>query len=115
MLPRKHRVGKQYFPQAHHQGRSFFSDLFTLKILPAKDVGAPARFSVVVSAKVAKQAVVRNKIKRRVYGAIRASGGLLQQGTTSIFYIKKGATGASYAQVAGEVARLVSAAQKKPK
>lgn len=112
MLPCKNRVGKQYFPASHQQARSVFSDLFTLKAVPSKDRGSLARFAVVVSVKVAKQAVTRNKLKRRVYVAVRTSGGLMRRGATFIFYAKKGAGNAPYSQVADEVAKLLSIQNK---
>src|SRR3989338_9563174 len=53
----------------HSRGRSFFSPFFIVKFLLRKDEGK--RFTVVVSTKVSKKAVVRNRLKRVVREYIR--------------------------------------------
>jgi ribonuclease P protein component len=69
MLPPLHRLRTTKDVQLAMRGRTFHSPHFIIKFLPAsKRVGADpqlVRLTVVVSTKVAKRAVVRNRIKRR--------------------------------------------------
>lgn len=62
MLPKKHRLSKAAdVKKTTAKGRSFFNPNFVLKSLPGS---TEARATVVVSVKVSKNAVVRNRIKR---------------------------------------------------
>jgi ribonuclease P protein component len=72
MLKKQHRLAKSKDVQITvKKGRSFFNTLFTLKALPTRS--GTVRFTVVVSTKVAKNAVERNRIKRVVREAVRLS------------------------------------------
>jgi len=68
MLSKKHRLAKELDLKATlKRGRSFFNPFFNIKFLP----GPQKRFAVVVSTKVYKQAVKRNRLKRIVREHIR--------------------------------------------
>ena len=70
MFAQKHRLGKTTDVQkVFAQGRAFFNPLFTVKFLTRP--GQASRFTVVVSTKVAKSAVVRNRLKRLTREFIR--------------------------------------------
>jgi ribonuclease P protein component len=61
MFPKKYRLAKaKDVKAAFLQGRTFFSPLLTIKFRKADS----RRFTVVVSTKVSKKAVVRNRLKR---------------------------------------------------
>lgn len=69
MFSKSHRLAKTTdIQKVFAQGRVFFNPLFTIRFL-AKS-GA-ARFTVVVSTKVSKRAVKRNRLKRVVREFIR--------------------------------------------
>ncbi|MDE2312114.1 MAG: ribonuclease P protein component [Patescibacteria group bacterium] len=69
MYPRKYRLGKTVEIQhVTKTGRAFFNPLCALRFLPSQ--GWP-RFAVVVSTKVAKKAVVRNRLKRQAREFLR--------------------------------------------
>ncbi len=69
MLSKTHRLTKNSdIQRAFRTGRSFFNPFFSLKYLKGKP---SSRFTVVVSVKVSKRAVVRNRIKRLVREFIR--------------------------------------------
>ncbi len=53
----------------YRKGRSVRADYFGLRYAPSKR--EDYRLAVVVSKKVSKQAVVRNRIRRRIYEAVR--------------------------------------------
>lgn len=67
MLPRKKRIPRELFRAILKSGRRFDSKFFSLLITPSET----ARVAVSVSKKVSKKTVVRNKIRRRTYAAVR--------------------------------------------
>jgi ribonuclease P protein component len=70
MLPQTHRLAKTKDVQlAFARGRGFFSPFLTVKYLKLAEPNR--RFTVVVSTKVSKKAVVRNRIKRLLREFIR--------------------------------------------
>ncbi|MFH1472852.1 MAG: ribonuclease P protein component [bacterium] len=68
MLPKSKRIPRKLFKQILKNKRHFNSNHFSLVIFPNSST---ARFGVSVAKKVSKKAVTRNKIRRRVYSAIR--------------------------------------------
>lgn len=69
MLSKKHRLGKTSDVQkVFARGRAFFSPLLTIKFLPHP---SGHRFTVVVSTKVSKKAVERNRLKRHLREFVR--------------------------------------------
>lgn len=69
MLKKSHRLAKTtHVKTVFAKGRGFFNGLFTIKFLKRGEV---SRFTVVVSTKVSKNAVVRNRIKRVLREYIR--------------------------------------------
>lgn len=72
MLKKQNRLAKTKDIQLTvKRGRSFFNPLFTLKILHS--VTGVKRFTVVISTKVSKKAVERNRIKRIIREVVRLS------------------------------------------
>jgi ribonuclease P protein component len=62
MLSQKHRLSKSAeVKKTTAKGRSFFNPNFVIKFIPGEQL---ARITVVVSTKVSKKAVDRNRIKR---------------------------------------------------
>lgn len=69
MLSQKHRLSKSAdVKKTTARGRSFFNPYFVLKHSPTTE---PARVTVVVSVKVSKRAVDRNRIKRVIRETLR--------------------------------------------
>lgn len=63
MFSKKHRLAKSSdIQRVFAQGRSFYNPFFTIRFKKASV--HPIRFTVVVSTKVSKKAVERNRIKR---------------------------------------------------
>lgn len=70
MLAQKNRLTKKKdFDLVFKKGKSSFNDYLGIKILKNK-LDYP-RFGVIVSSKISKKAVVRNKIKRRIKDVLR--------------------------------------------
>lgn len=71
MLSRKHRFhGRRSLQAIYRHGKITRGELFSVKVLenPRRE---KYRCAIVVSKKVSKSAVVRNKIRRRIYEQIR--------------------------------------------
>ncbi len=86
MLPRKRRITTALFDTVLEKGFTFYSPHFSLRLL--KVPGEESRFSVAVSKKVAKKAVVRNLFRRRTRSAIEKLLPTLASGYHGIFFVK---------------------------
>jgi len=70
-LPKEYRLkGKYYFRRVKRLGKSFTTPLFFLNIAPSKDP-KELKFGFIVSTKIDKRAVERNRIRRLMSEAIR--------------------------------------------
>lgn len=67
MLPKKNRIKRKDFPSSQRQANRISSPLFSGNIYRCQ---GNTQVSVVVSKKIAKTAVARNKIRRRFYSAV---------------------------------------------
>ncbi|MEX2014268.1 MAG: ribonuclease P protein component [Parcubacteria group bacterium] len=67
MLPKKSRIPRKLFKPLLGSRQFFNSEHFSLRTAESGN----ARLSVSVSKKVSKKAVVRNRVRRRVYSAAR--------------------------------------------
>src|SRR3989339_587921 len=70
MIPRKFRLKKTDIEWVLKKGNQITVDLFIAKFLPAL---VTPNFAVIVSAKISGKAVERNRLKRKIYEAIRQS------------------------------------------
>ena len=106
MLPHSHRLTTALFDEVFETGRLFHSDFFTVKV---KKVAGNSRSGISVSKKIAKSAVLRNKIRRRAYSTIAE---LLGAQSKHIFNVhgvliaKKGAEKARIEEVRGDIRNL---------
>ena len=105
MFSAKERLSRSDFTQYFKMGRRYQTPVLTLVYFPAVPFGV----SAVVGKKVAKLAVGRNRVRRRIYAAMRES--FTVAGITTGVYIviaKPGADGATRAAVAAEVSILLA-------
>jgi ribonuclease P protein component len=65
-----------------------------------------SRFGVSVPKKVAKTAVERNKIRRRVYSVIKKVESLLITGKNSIFIMKAGSEKIGFEELTNEIKKI---------
>lgn len=71
MITKQHRFhGHGSLRKVYQQGKTVRGQLMNLKTMPRQG-SRPVRVAVVVSRKVSKLAVVRNRIRRRVYEQVR--------------------------------------------
>ena len=89
------------------RGRGFFNPFFTLKFL--KTTRPNARLTVIASTKVAKKAVVRNRLKRVVREVMRQKLGDLPVGDYAVLLKPKAASALSVEVRSHLLALLASA------
>ena len=66
---------------------------------------APTKCAIVVSGKISRKAVVRNKIRRRAYEAIAESH--IKKGHLAIFYARGEAREATARQIAADIKNIL--------
>ncbi len=110
MLSKANRLTKEAdFKLLAKKGRPFYSSLFTIKLLKSKDTDS--RFGVVISSKVSKKAVVRNKIKRRITEVIRLSMPKIKSGFDVMILVKSIVAEKSYQEIKEDIEKLFKKAQ----
>lgn len=88
MIGRLHRFhGYGSLRAVYSRGQTVRTPLMNLRFAPARNPGRPYRVAVVVSRKVHKSAVMRNRIRRRIYEAVRTSETPPPAGTDLIFTV----------------------------
>src|SRR3989344_3711445 len=70
MLSKKERISKQVFKELKRPKATFYSDHLTARVFDGPELLKP-KFSVSVSKKIEKKAVLRNKMRRLAYDTIR--------------------------------------------
>ncbi|MAF13500.1 MAG: ribonuclease P protein component [Parcubacteria group bacterium] len=95
MLPASKRLTKDKdIKRVNKAGQSYFSPLFKLKYL-ANDKSL-SRFTVVVSNKVSKKAVLRNRLRRQLREIIRLNLKKIKSGHDIIVSVKSQSLGKTY-------------------
>lgn len=103
MLPKKERLSRLEFNRFFSVGKRYHSPLFTVIYVPFPTL----HVSVVVSKKISNRAVVRNKIRRRIYDIVRHYRTENKLRGVFIFLTKKSVEDVLYASLKSEVyARL---------
>ncbi|MDB5168799.1 MAG: hypothetical protein JWO41_155 [Candidatus Saccharibacteria bacterium] len=86
MLARLHRFhGPNTLTVLYRRGQTVRSQHLTLKYSVRGN--APYRVAVVVSKKVSKSAVVRNRIRRRIFEQVREQASLIPAGADLLFSV----------------------------
>jgi ribonuclease P protein component len=88
MLSRNRRVTTAMFSEVGAQGTPFYGEYFIARVL-VKAALPESRFSVVVSKKVAKTAVVRNRNKRKVRALVAKLYPSLEKKAAVLVFVKK--------------------------
>jgi len=100
------------FERAFSVGKTIGGSLLRVRYLPS--TRTRSRFAVVVSAKVSKRAVVRNRIRRRIWAVIAASDFLIPSGLDIIIISSPEAAKAEYPAIKQEVGYLLTKRLHKP-
>ena len=97
------------FRRVKEQGRSFGGRFLVLGVLRQADPSCPTRIGLVTSRRVGG-AVVRNRVRRRLREAIRASRPRLREGAWLVVIARHLAAHVTAAELAAEWLRLVERA-----
>lgn len=91
MLPKLNRLPRSKFKLVKHKGKLVQSNLFGTLVLKRTSLHqtSPSRIGFIVSSKVAKKAVLRNKLKRLLREATRSQINSLSSGYDLVFLAKK--------------------------
>ena len=110
MLPKKQKLTKLDFSLFKKRGKILHSHHLTLTVYEAAQT-KNNKFSFVVSKKVSKKSVVRNKLKRAGYDTIRSFGARIKEkGVSCVFFLKNGAEKTTSGQLSDEVSELLKKA-----
>ena len=103
MLKSSQRLSTAGFEAVIEKGRAVHSPLFLLRVLRN---GSGTHISAIAPKKVAKTAVSRNKIRRRIYSALKSLYPSLAGGTQAIVSAKTASTKESIAALTDELKGL---------
>lgn len=106
MLPRQHRLTQDgEFKQVLSKGKTIQGKLFAIKILESAQP-KPTKIGIITSKKIAKQAVYRNRARRRLREAIRTHLKNLRNGFLVVILTKKEIVESDYKTILEEVGTL---------
>jgi ribonuclease P protein component len=100
---------KKDFTRVYQQGRAYSSSILWIKVLP--NYLDYSRVGIVVSKKTARQAVARNKIKRRLRSLLRERLPRLKSGYDLIITVRPEILQQSYSELAETLDNLLTKAQ----
>ena len=110
MLDKKHRLKeKKDFEEVIKKGKFYSEDLLVFKKI--KNNLSRTRVGFVVSQKVSKKAVVRNKIKRRLRQIIKTNLAEIKPGFDIIFFTKKGIEEKDFSEIKKTIEKLLKKAK----
>lgn len=90
MLAKEYKLrGDKIFERVKKEGRKFQSDNFGVSVLKREDQDNP-RFGFVISKKISKMAVHRNRIERAFNETVRQNMQIIPKGYDYVFLVKKG-------------------------
>lgn len=69
MIATKHRIKRETIPYILRKGETYKTRFFIVKYIKSRE--EISRFATIVSTKLEKSAVERNKLRRRIYESIR--------------------------------------------
>jgi ribonuclease P protein component len=106
MLPKTNRISKKELAVATPPFRFTKSDYFTIRY--RSNQLSTFRCSIIVSKKIDKRAVMRNRLKRRISGALSEIG-LDQKGKDILIYLKKPVQELSREELKGQLQKVLRA------
>jgi ribonuclease P protein component len=105
MLPKKNKVNHALFDEIFKQGRYFVTDLMNGRYLIVSR--SEKRIAVVVSKKIKKRSVERNRVKRRFYKAFYSLLPDLPSGTCMAVFINKAGADASLHFITQDISKTI--------
>lgn len=103
MLPKKQKLNRANFNKVLEKSKKIEEENFSLRVRFVEK-SEKSRYSVVVSAKVAKKATARNLLKRRVYEALAKNAP--KTGIFGVIYAKKDSPKLDFKAINKEISAL---------
>ncbi|MEN9202619.1 MAG: ribonuclease P protein component [Thermostichus sp. DG_1_6_bins_120] len=111
MLPARHRLrDRRAFQVLYQEGQRRSTSGLTILFLPLEEKGIPSQVGLVVSKRVSKSAVRRNRLRRQLREILRSLCPNLKPGYRLLLIAKASLLGCSWAQLQAEVQRLLQRA-----
>ncbi|MGB3693198.1 MAG: ribonuclease P protein component [Spirulinaceae cyanobacterium] len=113
-LPKANRLRhRKDFQQVYRQGIRCSGHYLTLRAWQedSQTEITPSRFGISISKKVSKKAVIRNRIKRQIKGAIRELLKQISPGWQVVLVVKPEARGCEYEHFLRELEKLLTKAE----
>lgn len=106
MLKRINRIGtKKEFEEVKEKGRAYQAPLLAMIIFKKED--EEKKFGLVVSKRISKKAIIRNKIRRAVYEAIRGQLGKISSGVRGIVLVRTAIVGREVEEIEREIGEII--------
>ena len=110
MLAKENRLQKKNdFERVLKQGKWFKEDFLFIKVI--KNNLEASRFGFIVSQKISKKAVVRNKVKRRLRAIIREKIPGIKKGLDIVIITQPGIENKSFQGIEENVAKIFAKAK----
>ena len=107
MLPKQNRLPlRTELKRLKKEGRLFQGKLFGLLVGRSHPLGEPSRFAFIISTKIHKRAVKRNRAKRLLSEAIKDLLPQIKSGFDVVFLAKKNLIEANLWQIKKEISLL---------
>jgi ribonuclease P protein component len=103
MIPKKQRLQRNLINKILHKGQKVDQKYFSYKYAPSKSQSS--RFCVIISLKVSPKAVIRNRLRRKIYEIIRLNAALVSSPYDIIIICKKGAPGLAHKELLQEITK----------
>lgn len=98
MFNKKNRITKtKEIENVFKNGKNFYNDILGFKVLKNKTENN--RFCIIISAKVSKKAVVRNKIKRQIRAIIIENKNFLRNDFDLVIIVNKNIVGRDFLEI----------------
>lgn len=106
MLKKINRISKRKeFEEIKKEGAVYQFPLFGLAVLKKED--KEKKFGFIISKKISKRAVDRNRIKRLLAESIKQNLGEIKEGFRGIFLVKKNILGRKFDEIKKEVDKII--------
>ena len=101
---------KKDFDLLYQKGKALHGKFFYLRYLPAKNGGGSSRFAVVMSLKISKKSVERNRKRRQLKEIIRLNINKIKKGFLVLLVAKEGILETNYQELEREFLSLIKKA-----
>lgn len=109
MFKKTNRLTRQDIETVFKNGKNAHTPLFGLSYITQNNTQSN-KYSIVVSKKVAKTAVVRNKLRRRGYSILKKESDVLKNNHHIILFFKKGADRLDFKETTTEIKKALKKA-----